>query len=240
VPEDRNLFTQIGLDSGSLTMLGAIVHSFKEPGEYRCSVSQEKSDRQVVFYIVADKESSVAQVTVDLAALMMIEPAKGGCDCESPRRFTVNPQGYVLFHVSAGAGGYYVHARSASDRADAVVFDSRRLTEGDLFTATILRPGKYEIANVLTDVKAEVTIAYPKKSETRMRVPAVRAYAAGRTLTLDSAELKPGQGLVFECKGGETRLRINLIAPDDGPRKLKPAPRVWTKPEQPLKKKVVP
>ena len=32
---DRNLFTQIGLDSASLTMLGTIVHSFPQPGEYR-------------------------------------------------------------------------------------------------------------------------------------------------------------------------------------------------------------
>ena len=32
---DRNLFVQIGLDSGSLTMLGTIVHSFSKPGLYR-------------------------------------------------------------------------------------------------------------------------------------------------------------------------------------------------------------
>ena len=38
---DRNLFTQIGLDSGSLTMLGAVIHSFRKPGEYRGSVRTE-------------------------------------------------------------------------------------------------------------------------------------------------------------------------------------------------------
>ena len=37
---DPHLFTQIGLDSGSLTMLGTVVHSFAQPGEYRCVVHE--------------------------------------------------------------------------------------------------------------------------------------------------------------------------------------------------------
>ena len=35
---DPNLYTQIGLDSGSLTILGSIVHSLGDPGEYRVAL----------------------------------------------------------------------------------------------------------------------------------------------------------------------------------------------------------
>ncbi len=39
---DQNLFTQIGLDSGSLTMLGGVTHRFLEPGQYRGVVYRGK------------------------------------------------------------------------------------------------------------------------------------------------------------------------------------------------------
>ena len=47
---DRNLFTQIGLDSGSLTMLGSVIHQFAEAGEYRGTVRREAAG-EAVFYI---------------------------------------------------------------------------------------------------------------------------------------------------------------------------------------------
>ena len=75
---DRNLFTQIGLDSGSLTMLGTVVHSFGEPGEYRGSVRRGK-EGAAVFYISVDKNSPVAQVNIDLAALTNPPAATSKC-----------------------------------------------------------------------------------------------------------------------------------------------------------------
>ena len=65
---DRNMFTHADRDSGSLTMLSYIVHSFGEPGEYRGTVHGR--GRQAVFYVTVDKESPVAQVDIDLAALL--------------------------------------------------------------------------------------------------------------------------------------------------------------------------
>ena len=66
---DRNLFMQIGLDSGSLTMLGTIVHSFAQPGEYR-GVVHEGAQVKAVFTISSDKSSANAQASIDLASLV--------------------------------------------------------------------------------------------------------------------------------------------------------------------------
>ena len=66
---DRNLFAQIGLDSGSLTMLGTIVHSFSQPGEYR-GVVHEGAQVKAVFTISSDKSSANAQASIDLTSLV--------------------------------------------------------------------------------------------------------------------------------------------------------------------------
>jgi hypothetical protein len=65
---DQNLFTQTSLDSGSLNMLGALTHTLCEPGQYR-GVVYKGSEILSAFYIVADKNSPVAQANIDLATL---------------------------------------------------------------------------------------------------------------------------------------------------------------------------
>src|SRR5512139_1682841 len=127
MPFDRNLFTQIGLDSGSLTMLGTVVHSFGEPGEYRGSVHGEGG--QAVFYVTVDKNSPVAQVNIDLATLVNPPPPSAEC-CEEEggrNHFSVNPKGYAVFMVSQGSGGFYVHVRKAEENPQTQIYDSRNL-----------------------------------------------------------------------------------------------------------------
>lgn len=215
---DRNLFTQIGLDSGSLTMLGTVIHSFREPGEYRGSVHKKEED-QAVFYVSVDKNSPAAQVNIDLAALFRSpDTSKKGCGCEgSQNRFTVNPKGYAVFHVSGGAGGYNVHVRKATDNKEEKSFDSRKLSNGDIFSAIIIRPGTYSVVNTLTKAQAEVVVSYPVIGKVPYRPPGpVRIQAAKEHFKPQSIKLKPSQGLVFECKT-PSRIKIKLKKADDGP-----------------------
>jgi hypothetical protein len=215
---DRNLFTQIGLDSGSLTMLGTVVHSFGEPGEYRGSVRRGK-EGAAVFYISVDKNSPVAQVNIDLAALTNPPAATSKC-CKGDgpeQRFTVNPKGYAVFHVSSGAGGFDVHVRKAEEDPKAKIFDSRELGEGDIFSAVILRPGTYSVTNLVTKTQAEAIVAYPKIGKTAYRPPApVRVESTRDAFAPRRIELHPGQGLIFDCKA-PSRVMIELVKPDDGP-----------------------
>jgi hypothetical protein len=226
---DPNLYTQIGLDSGSLTMLGSIVHQLGEPGQYRGAVHQGP-DVKAVFFITADPKSPVAQVTVDLAALDRVQsspPATGEGDCccsdkkDSPtaKTYTVNPRGYVLFHVSGGSGGYYVHLRRADAPENDKGYETRVLKGGDVFTAMILRPGTYAVSNSVTKAAVEVVVKYPPP-------PGKTPYVPGPPVRIDCTangfepkgriELGVGQGMAFTARVN-SRIQIKLEKPDDGP-----------------------
>ncbi len=234
---DRNLFTQVGLDSGSLTMLGAVVHSFAEPGEYRGSV-RRGTESQAVFYISVDKNSPVAQVNIDLATLVEPPAPPSSCCREGTAglRFSVNPKGYAVFHVSGGAGGFDVHIRKADEDPKQKVFDSRELSEGDIFSAVLLRPGTYSLSNTLSKARAEASVAYPKIGKTPYRPPdPARILCTRDAFEPKRIELQPGQGLIFECKA-PSRIKIDLIKPDDGPgRGAEPGPKVVRKSARPKK-----
>jgi hypothetical protein len=215
---DQNLFTQFGLDSGSLTMLGSVIHSFQEPGEYRGSV-HKAGGGQAVFYISVDKNSSAAHVNIDLASLRENSDAaqKECCDGSKENHFTVNPRGYVVFHVSAGSGGFSVHVRRAEEDPHEKVFNSQTLGEGDIFSVAIIRPGTYSVVNRFAKAKAELVVSYPEIGKTAYRPPApVRVQVGPRDFEPAHIKLKPGQGLVFDVKAS-ARIVIELVKADDGP-----------------------
>jgi hypothetical protein len=239
---DQNLFTQTGLDSGALNMLGVVTHSLSEPGHYRGSVYRG-SENIAAFYILADKNSPVAQANIDLSTLdpSIIDAPSRGIDDQGPgccgdshgsttTQFTVNPKGYVVFHVSAGAGGYAVMVRRATEDPNAKIFDSRELSEGDVFSASIIRPGTYSVENVLTNAKGQVIVAYPRRGETAYRPPRpVVLHCSANEIEPERADLQPGQGIIFQFKV-RSRIKIELLRADDGPgTPLGPATRGWKK-----------
>jgi hypothetical protein len=222
---DQNLFTQIGLDSGSLTMLASVVHTFPEPGEYRGAVHLGEKVESV-FYIKADKNSPVAQVNIDLGSLTASPTTAPSADCccdegnkKTGSAFVVNPKGYAVFHVSSGAGGCYVHVRKADEDPKQKIFDSRKLEEGDIYSAVILRPGCYSVTNTLTRVAAgELIVHYPSVGKTGYRPPpAVRIEVGENGFQPNRIEVYPGQGLSFHFKQ-PSRIKIELVKPDDGPK----------------------
>jgi hypothetical protein len=226
---DPHLFTQIGLDSGALTMLGTVVHAFHDPGEYRCVV-HEGADVKAVFTVSSDKTSPAAQASIDLESLVSgPRPSHPtGCECckdapdRGPLKFVVNPRGYVLFHVSRGAGGYYVHARRMDAEEEDRGYDSRTLADGDVFTAIVIRPGTYSVVNGLTGARGELLVNYPKRGEKRYRPPApVRVVCSQKAIDPNKLQVDPGQGVIFESRG-PSRVVIKLEKADDGPKGKSP------------------
>lgn len=227
---DPNLFTQTDLDSGALNMLGSIVHQFGDPGEYRGTV-RRGGEIERVFYLSVDKESSVAAADIDLAklagALPKADDEKCGEKCkddDTPEtRFSVNPRGYALFRVSGGRGGYSVNLRKTDEDDKTPVFNSTVLAEGARYAARILRPGTYSISNGQGEGKAKLTVSYPPKAFSSYRPPdPVPVKVTERGFKPDRIELKPAQGLIFECEA-PARILIELIEPDDGPKRQKAA-----------------
>lgn len=224
---DRHLFTQIGLDSGSLTMLGTLVHGFTEPGEYRCAL-HAGADVKAVFIVHADPDSGNASATVDLAALVAgaaSSPAESDCGCEGSAakpavvpRFVVHPRGHVIFRVGSGAGQFYVHARRTDAAAEDKGYDTRAMGEGDTFAAILLRPGAYAMTNALAKAKGEIVVDYPPLKERTYRPAApVRVACDARGFTPASVRIGPGQGVIFEAHTA-SRIAITLSKADDGPK----------------------
>jgi len=226
---DRHLFTQIGLDSGSLTMLGSVVHGF-EAGEYRCAV-HAGAEVKAVFVVHADPDSANAQATVDLEALASgpARPVSGGgdgdCGCgdggakpaAAVPRYTVNPRGHVLFRVGRGPGQYYVHARRTDAPQEDKGYDTRALAPGDAFAAIVLRPGTYAVKNTLTGAQAELVVDYPPLKERRYRPGApLRVTCEAKAFAPATLRTGPGQGVIFESRV-PSRVSITLTKADDGP-----------------------
>jgi hypothetical protein len=226
---DRNFFTQVGLDSGSLTMLGCLLHRFSDPGEYRCVVLSGESTG-AVFYVTSDPECAVASANIDLAALAGAAPATAGgasgpdCGCGSGaqgsadgQHFVVHPRGHAVFHVSGGAGGYSVHARLAVEDRDVLGYDTTALVGGDIFSAVLMRPGRYSVRNTLSEARAEVTVGYPGTGQTAYKPPPPEVIDVRDEFQPARVALRPMQGLNFNIHTA-ARILIELEEPDDGPR----------------------
>jgi hypothetical protein len=214
---DPNFFNQIGLDSGALTMLGTVVHSFGEPGEYR-GTAQRGEGPESTFYVSVDSSSPIAQATIDLA---QSDPAGGhpegcNCGCADSRRFVVHPRGYAVFRVSGGSGGFWVNIRRADEDADVKAYDSRRLAPGDIFAGVLMHPGRYSLRNELSDASAEITVPYPKVGKTPYRPPAPLDVQCANEIKPRKINLHPLQGLNVHVVE-PARVRIELVEPDAGP-----------------------
>src|SRR3989442_760489 len=157
-------------------MFGAVIHNFPEPGNYHVAVMKGK---QIVgsHNLTVDDKSSAIQVNIDLAPPIKqasnqivtsydrkdekIEKKidKSIDNTTQVSRFTISPNGHVLFYVSRGAGGYAVQVNRVDDPH--ILFDSRQLQEGDMFAATLFRPGSYSVTNIPANTKGEGMRNYP-------------------------------------------------------------------------------
>lgn len=221
-PAQPYLFSQIGLDSGALTMLGAIVHRFPEPGEYRGVVTGSDGEGSV-FHLSVEKGRAAAQVNVDLAAVaarVSPSPCHCGTDHGGEPHYVAGTGSPVLFHVSGGRGGYAVHVSRSEERPQPKAFDSRVLRDGDLFAATILRPGLYAVVNRADEqgaARGSIEVVYPPIGKAPHRPPGpVGIRCTGRGFEPSTVRLSAMQGCLFTCER-PARIRIELEKPFEPP-----------------------
>jgi hypothetical protein len=218
------LFAQTSLDSGALTLLGTVVHQFTEPGEYR-GISVGQGGVSSVFYLTVTKEPGITQVNIDLAALAGTPVASSGCTCgmmhgtPSQGHFTLGSHGYAVFHVSGGPGGYAVRLGRAATAPQAKDFDSTTLKGGDVFAATILRPGRYNVHNAAQAgaKPGELQVAFPPIGKTAYQPPPpLRVKLTEAGFHEPSMHLTAMQGCVFVCEV-PSRIKIDLVSALDPP-----------------------
>lgn len=253
---NQQLISQTVLDSGELGLLGAVIHNFPEPGEYHGAVLRGKQ-LTTTFHLTVDEESTAMQVNIDLAVLT--QPSAGRaithCECRKEKKpgepervphFSVNPHGQVLFYISKGTGGFAVQVNRLNEQR--ILFDNRELQDGDLFAATLIRPGSYAVINAPAHSKGEVIVAYPELGKVGYRPPdpvTIDATDKGfivitgdEQTKLDKLGIKAAQGQLYRIRT-PSRIRIELLKPDDGPEDKQPASHfghlAWRKQVRPLR-----
>jgi hypothetical protein len=213
---DLTPFNQIGLDSGALGRLGAVVHRFDEPGHYFGVAASNGTP--VGDFAVVVAEGAPPNALLDLTR---VRRGRGGTDCgcggvtvdNHGAVVSVAAGGHVTFHVGLGTGRWSTVVTEAhSGRSE---FDSQRLDEGDLFAATILRPGSYSVRNAYSTEATSLAVRYVRPDNEPYRPGEPIRLRMGDRASRATVRLSPAQGLVFEATT-ETRVVIELREPDDG------------------------
>ena len=240
---NQHLFADKPIDSGALTVACSVVHNFPEPGTYACAVVVGKKT-EATFHVAVGDEYPATHVTVDLATAGRASAGEK-CECEGGagadgRHFEVNTKGFAVFYVSRGAGGYAVRAVGKLRKNDKpLVFDSRELRAGDIFTISLLRPGSHALSNS-TGAKGKITVLYPgakKGRELYNRAPPVEVRCTTGEFNPKEIEAEVAQGQVYRIETAEpSRIKIELTKADDGPRVERPSGVFhWRKPPAPKK-----
>jgi hypothetical protein len=214
---NRELFSQVNIDSGSLSMLSTVVHRFSEPGEYEGVVMRGTGGvitRRFTIAVAGDGPASQASAA---GVQSSAPPGQVRIDLKdtTPDRFVLNAGDYAVFYVSAGRGGYAVQvSKLGKDNAPISVFDSGELKDGDVLSATVIRPGTYSITNSLNNARAELIVNYPEPGKMQRNPGSMNIECTSNQIVPDRIRIDPVQGLVFTFKAA-SRIRINLVKPED-------------------------
>jgi hypothetical protein len=219
------LLKTTSFDSGSLGMLAMVLHQFSSAGRYHVAI-MERGRAVTDVHFEVNEESEVMQLDIDLAQAVRNARARPeDCGCKSKKQATpvVSPKGYVLFHASSG-NGYSV---TVAGRGDEVVFDSTKLTDGDLFAVSLLEPTSYSMTNTLGSAAGEIVVSLTPEMAKQINALETRYIdVSEQTFDPERIELTSSQGLVFRIKG---TARILIQKKDPSPtERVKPLIR-WQK-----------
>jgi hypothetical protein len=210
------LFTQIGLDSGALTLLGSVVHPVPEPGIYRLVVNRD--GREVGELDIEVTDGGAAQLDVDLSSVGpgASKPARGGCCGSDDVQHDLRPGGHLLLHVGEGPGRYSAALFAVGDDKGRPVLDTTLLGPGDTFAATVLRPGRYRVTAPASGAEAVLVVRYPVRGKEPYRPADPIQVTVGNGFDPKELEIGPAQGIAFHVTSS-ARIEIALVEPDDGP-----------------------
>ncbi len=193
---NQQLLNTTTFDSGALGMMAMVIHQFPTPGLYRAVIMKDgRAVADEVFSV--DKKSTEMQLDVDLA--MAIRNAKARPeDCHFAKEkdipSIVSPKGYVLFYASSG-NGYSVSVTNTDGEEK---FDSSKLSEGDLFSISLLEPASYSMVNTLGHGKGEITVSLkPKMAKEIKNLETSYINVNRKGFDPDRVKLTSSQGVVF-------------------------------------------
>lgn len=215
-------FRQTRIESASLGVLGTIAHPISDEGDYAGTVLQ-RGIQVAMFQLRVDSEVKNPQADIDLATL--IPERKRREERFKELSFAVTSKGYLVLYISQGPGGFHVLLDKLGVDKDYKgkplrVFDSRTLQQDDVFIVSLLRPGRYEVTNQLDKSRGQIKVAYPMSEKQPFSPPPPERVSVSEE-GFNPAELgiRAAQGVVFTIQAAKASLKVNLVEPDEGPRK---------------------
>jgi hypothetical protein len=232
---NRQLFEATVFDSGALGLVTSLVHQFTAPGVYRASVRRDGRDVGETAFEVRD-DAPAMQLDIDLAATKSRARGDDDCCCGEPSHPappTVSTKGHVLFHATSGSG-WSVHV----GLGERTVFDSLRLTKGDMFALTLLEPTKYRVENTQSGARGSAEVSFTKADAARLKELQPLMVTAGTAFQPAELQLVSTQGLIFRVEADSrvviTRQERRQPEPKRGPirfhRPRPPQPRPGGRP----------
>lgn len=207
---------QTVVESANLAVLGMVAHPLPDEGNYQGTVYRGTAE-VATFNVSVDGDFKDRQADVDLSALAPHRRRQR--EALKAPTYSLAPESFLLLYVSQGPGGYSVRLDKLGRGKPRRVFDTRNLRKGDLFVASLLRPGTYEMTDRSGKGKGKITVAYP--------VAGKKPYqpSSPETVTVTEKGFQPSkvnigaaQGIVFNVETDKSAIAVSLAKPDDGPR----------------------
>jgi hypothetical protein len=205
---NKRILSQTTLDSGEITPMMAIMHRFAEPGTYNVTVFQ--GDNQTAsFPLIVDENATQMLNRIDLGA--------ANCSC------AVNPKAPTVFHAPKATKGYSVLVEKFEGTERSKVFDSKNLQDGDIFFATLLRPGDYYASNQRC-IKCKISVS-PLKTKrmqftvtsqqgiSRPNIETVQIECTASGFKPENVNIQSAQPLFFMIRA-PSRIKIEYETPE--------------------------
>jgi hypothetical protein len=205
---NKRILSQSTLDSGEITPMMAIMHRFAEPGTYNVTVFQG-DNQTATFPLIVDEKAPQMLNRIDLGS--------ANCSC------AVNPKAHTVFHAPTGTIGYsfLVEKFEGTDRSK--VFDSKNLQDGDIFFASLLRPGDFQASNQF-GAKCKISVSPPKTKRmqftvtsqqgiNRPNIETVQIECTATGFKPENVNIQTAQPLVFTIKA-PSRIKIEYETPE--------------------------
>ncbi len=216
---NRYLLEQTRHDSADLVQPDFVVHPCTTTDAHQLDLYRYGKLITSVM-VEVDPDCPDQQLSIDLASLE--KPAKkDDCCCEDKAGpYRVGKDGYVLFYVGSGAGGFSVKMNALDNQQDSASFDSQHLYQGDLFGTTLLRPGQYQLVIHDADIALPLFVEAIKPGKTPYRPPDALHLEIAELRQRKELRLQQAQGIVIRA---EKANRIVISFADQDTSEPKPA-----------------
>jgi hypothetical protein len=228
------------ISSAALGPLGMVAHQMWTAGRFLGRIIEAQIE--VARFELDVLQGGDPQADIDLAKLVV----RSGSSEIRTRRYKVALEGFAVFFVSEGRGGYRVTLETMGEGKTKSkpkrVFDSAKLGANDMFAVTLIRPGIWTAHDRPSKGEASIQVTYPNlgKSAYRPTDEATIIKVGDQGMRPKKAKIGPGEGIVLLVETKAASITVELTKPDDGPppKKSEPKPKGkrrvrWTNPRRP-------